>query len=204
MLGLGEALFLEEHYGAAAEMFEVVLARPAPSLLPPGAQTLGPAAPSPVPNGASRERVFDWWATALDREAQTRFLIDRDVLYARILDAVRTELAREPGSVAAAYWLSAASRAVGDLDRAWDAAIAGWVRSMLAGPAGAALRSDLDRLVLQAIIPERVRLLAEGDLDRERLAGEMRAAWDAIKRDWKRAQTPGGDEGCARAASRDH
>jgi tetratricopeptide (TPR) repeat protein len=192
VVGLGEALFLEGHYGASAELFEGALARadtPAPAMAPPGAPTPGQPS-SPVLHASARERVLDWWATALDREAQTRLSIDRDVLYARILELVQRELAREPGSAAAAYWLSAASRALGDLDRAWDTAVAGWVRSTLAGEAGAALRADLDRLVLQAIIPERVRMQAEGDLDRERIAGEMRATWEAIKKDWKRGRPP--------------
>jgi len=193
VIGLGLTLFFDEQYGAAAELFEGMLKQtepPAPS--PSSGGATPPAAVSPSLDGASRERVFDWWATSLDREAQSRLLANRDAIYARILDAVPLELARDPASVAAAYWLPAASRAAGDLDRAWDAAIAGWVRSLLAGDAGETLRADLDRLVLQAIIPERVRLLAEGDLDRERLADEMREAWDAVKRDWKRAATPEG------------
>ena len=80
----------------------------------------------------------------------------------------------------AAYWLPAAHRALGELERAWDTAISGWVRSVLAGEAGADLRADLDRLVLQAIIPERVRAQAAGDLDRERLAADLRAAWETV------------------------
>ena len=43
--------------------------------------------------------------------------------------------------------------------RAWDAAIAGWVRARLAGARSATLRADLDKLVLQGIIPDRVRPL---------------------------------------------
>jgi hypothetical protein len=47
---------------------------------------------------------------------------------------------------------------------------------------GQALRADLDQLVLQAIIPERVRVMAASD--REKAEASLRAAWDAIKRDW--------------------
>jgi hypothetical protein len=46
---------------------------------------------------------------------------------------------------------------VGDLDRAWSAAIAAWVRSTLDPAATAQLRVDLDRVVEQALIPERAR-----------------------------------------------
>ena len=61
----------------------------------------------------------------------------------------------------AAYWLAAAARAQGDLQAAWDAAQAGWVRAPLAADRGAALRADLDRLVLRAIVPERARVAAQ-------------------------------------------
>jgi hypothetical protein len=145
VVGLGEALYLDGMYGASAELFESALPRGEPGI---SALSL---------DIRSRERVLEWWATALD-----------------------------PGSVPATYWLVAANRALGDLDRAWDAAIAGWVRAGLAGTRGAALREDLDRLVLQAVIPERVRFLAEGDRDRERIASEMRVEWEGVKKDWKK------------------
>ena len=59
-LGLGETLFLEDRFGAAAELFEPVL---------DASTALGPAA---------HERVLDWWATALDRHAQSRPMPERD------------------------------------------------------------------------------------------------------------------------------
>ncbi len=48
-IGLAEALYLEERFGAAAELFESVL---------DDSDALGAVA---------HERVLDWWATALDR-----------------------------------------------------------------------------------------------------------------------------------------
>ena len=39
------------------------------------------------------------------------------------------ELRHDPSSGPAAYWLAAASRGAGDLDRAWAAASAGWIRA---------------------------------------------------------------------------
>ena len=74
---------------------------------------------------------------------------------ARIVERMRSELALDPGSSPASYWLAAAARGTGYLDRAWQAAIAGWVRASLARDRGAALRADLDRLATEAIIPER-------------------------------------------------
>jgi hypothetical protein len=174
LVGLGEALYLDGQYGASAELFESALPR------------VGSGAGAPDLGARSRERLLDWWAAALDRAAQSRLAADGSARYARILSMMQQELSRNPGSVPASYWVAAANRALGDLDRAWDAAIAGWVRAGLAGGGGTQLREDLDRLVLQAVIPERVRLLAESDRDRERIAEELRAEWEGIKKDWKR------------------
>ncbi len=81
-----------------------------------------------------------------------------------------------------------AYRSLGQLGHAWDAAIAGWVRSPLAGDQGVALRADLDRLMLQAIIPERARETGASDRDRERAATSLREAWETLKRDWTQKQ----------------
>ena len=65
------------------------------------------------------------------------------------------EVRRDASSTAASYWLVAATRGAGDLDRSWAAAVAAWVRAALAPDRGATLRADLDRLVTQALIPDR-------------------------------------------------
>ena len=87
LVGLGEPLYLEESYGPAAEVFRTALDR---------SLDLGPRA---------FERVFDWWATALDRQAQSGMVDDREAVYARDPGPRPTELARIPGSSAAPYWL---------------------------------------------------------------------------------------------------
>ena len=111
-IGQAEILYLDDRFGAAAELFETSLDR------------------SVVLGTAAHERVLDWWATALDRHAQLR----ADGGSAR---------ASTPGSSNAcapswrstrdrrrrSYWLAAAARGAGDLERAWQAAIAGWVRA---------------------------------------------------------------------------
>ena len=37
------------------------------------------------PNGSSHERVLDWWASAIDRQARMRPEAERPPLYARIV-----------------------------------------------------------------------------------------------------------------------
>ena len=166
VIGLGESLYLEESYGAAAELFESVFER---------SYRAGPV---------GFNRLFDWWATALDRQAQSGLVEDRDSLYERIRVSGQQALGRDPGSGPAAYWVVVAYRSLGDLVRAWEAAVAGWVRAPLTDDMGAALRADLDRLVLQAIIPERARQMASNDRDRERAAASLRASWETVKREW--------------------
>jgi hypothetical protein len=164
-IGFAEALYLDGRFGAAAQLFESVRQRSA---------LLGRPA---------HERVLDWWATAVDRQAQTYPVEERSALYRRILDRMDEEVAENPGSTAAGYWLAAAARASGDLDRAWHAGLAGWLRAALADDHGVALRADLDRLVTQAIIPERAaRLAGRGDPAEPRAA--MRDEWDAFKKSW--------------------
>ena len=113
-VGMGEALYLDDHFGAAAALFESVLD---PSSL------LGPAA---------HERVLDWWATALDRQALARPVADRRPIYDRIAARMAAEIAKDAGSAPAGYWLAAATRGAGDLDGALNEATAGWVRAALA------------------------------------------------------------------------
>jgi tetratricopeptide (TPR) repeat protein len=160
IVGLGEALFFDESYGAAADVFGSALA----------------VTPEAAPD--SRERTLDWWATSLDRDARPRPELDRQNVYQRIRDRMASELLERPASAAAAYWLAAAARAQGDLQAAWDAAEAAWVRAPLGPDRGDALRADLDRLVQEGIVPERARVLA--------LSPEtVRADWERFKERWK-------------------
>lgn len=159
LIGLGETLYFDGAYGAAATLFESVLQ---------GVDFL---------TNPSRERVLDWWATALDRDVRPRPELDRQPLYQRMRTRLEEELAQHPNSGAAAYWLAATSRAQGDLQAAWDAAQAGWVRAPLAADKGAALRADLDRLVLRVIAPERAKVLAQPPEN-------LRAEWERFKTRW--------------------
>lgn len=165
IVGLGEWLFLDERYGPAAELFDTALGRT--DVLSPGA----------------RDRMLDWWATCIDRHAQVTPL-HRTELYERIIDRMDNELRDRPGSTAAAYWLPAAARSMGDLDRAWTAAVAGWLRARVSADQGVALRADLDRLVQTAIIPERARELAGRSRDTKDAVDAMNAEWEHLKTEW--------------------
>ena len=160
VVGLGETLFFEGAFGAAATVFDSVLnSRDALA-------------------GDARERVLDWWASAIDRDARPRPDIERQGVYQRIRRRMDEELATHPASGAAAYWIAAAARAQGDLQAAWDAAQAGWVRARLATDKGAALRADLDRLVLRAIVPDRAKATAQSP-------ETLRAEWERFKESWR-------------------
>jgi hypothetical protein len=165
-LGFAESLFLEDRFLAAAEMFGPVVE---------GSTALGAAA---------HDRVLDWWASALDRHAQTRPAAERPAIYAAVTERMRTELAREPGNAPAGYWIVAAARGGGDLDRAWSAATASWVRAALAPDRGVILRGDLDRLVVYALIPERAARLSPKDPSLA-VAGLL-SEWEAFKASWTR------------------
>ena len=160
VIGLGEALYLDQSPGAAAAVFDSVLASDA-SLLD------------------GRDLVLDWWASAVEEDARPRTEFERQALYQTVRARMREELARRPASATAAYWAIAAARGQGDLQGAWDAAQAGWVRAPLAPDHGAALRGDIDRLVQRAIIPERARAIGQP-------AESIREVWEAFKERWNR------------------
>jgi hypothetical protein len=159
VIGLGEALYFDAAYGAAAEVFLTAIAR------------------DDQPFGA-REKALDWWATAVDRDARPRSELERQTMYQRIRDRMREELGSHPTSATAAYWIVAAARAQGDLQAAWDAAEAAWVRAPLTINHGTTLRADLDQLMQRAIIPERSKATGQPP-------DNLRLEWDKFKERWK-------------------
>jgi hypothetical protein len=161
VVGLGETLYFDQSYGAAAEVFHSAF-EIADGL-----------------SGDSRERVLDWWATASDRDTRSRPEPERQALYERLRSRMQSELSLQPGSATASYWLAASARGKGDLDTAWSAAEAGWVRAPLAADHGAALRADLDRLMQRAIIPERAKATTQP-------ADNLRLEWERFKERWKK------------------
>jgi hypothetical protein len=100
-------------------------------------------------------------------------------VYRAIRDRMQIELGANSSSATASYWLSASAWGLGDHQTAWDAAQAGWVRAAMASDRGAALRGDLDRLVLRAIIPDRARALAQSP-------EVIEQEWSSFKERWSR------------------
>lgn len=160
VIGLGAALYFEGLPGAAASVF-------APLIDGTGLDR------------SARDRLLDWWASAIDRDARPRPEAERRAMYRQVRDRMRAELASNPASGVAAYWIAAAAAGEGDWQGAWDDAQAGWVRAALTDDHGAVVLADLDRLVQRAIAPERARALAQAP---EQLLDE----WAAFKARWAR------------------
>jgi hypothetical protein len=165
MVGFGQWLFLTGRFGAAAELFDTAIA-------------LGTVA-----SADSRDRLLDWWASAMDRQVREAGGDARE-LYGEVLARMEQEARSDPLSAAAAYWIAAAARGVGRLDRAWQAAMAAWVRTGLTPGRAGALRIDLDRLVLTAIIPERARETGAARDGQRQAADTMVTEWERFKADW--------------------
>jgi hypothetical protein len=164
-IGLGQSLYLGEVFGAAAELFDTALTRGA------------------LLSAADRRQLLDWWATALDREAQTRPQDRRSRVFERVIARMEDELRTDPGNPVANYWLAVGARGTGDPERAWGAAVAAWVRSSLSPDTAETLRADLDRLVAQALIPERAHLRPAREQPDAMVT--FRAEWDLVKDQWK-------------------
>jgi len=164
LIGLGQALYLGESFGAAAELFDTALSQPV--LLP----------------DRDRLQLLDWWATAVDREAHSLPPDRRMARFAQVTDRMEIEVRVDPGNAPANYWLAVSARGAGELDRAWDAAIAGWIRAPLRPESAKGLRTDLDRLVTQALIAERAR--TRPAREQAETLSAPRAEWDSIKTQW--------------------
>lgn len=167
LIGLGQLLFLGEAFGAAAELFDNALAQS-----------------GTVPS-RTRTLLLDWWASALDREAQSRPPDKRSPVFDRMVERMENELHSDPGNAPASYWLAIGARGTGDLERAWDSAIAGWVRASLNPDTAPSLRADLDRLVTHALVTERARQRPIPGRDASETTTALLAEWDLIKSQWR-------------------
>ena len=165
LIGLGQALYLGELFGAAAELFDTALSR------------------SSAMSPRDRLMLLDWWATALDREAQSRPADQRGPAFEQIVARMEAELRYDAASPVANYWLAVGARGTGNTDRAWNAAIAAWVRAGLAPETAEQLRTDVDRLVTQALVAERARTRPAEE--RQQAMASMQAEWEMVKQQWR-------------------
>ena len=170
-VGLGVSLYHDNCNGcfsAAAEMFAVALGS--------------------AEGAGDRDRVFEWWAGALEQLAQQiASENDRVAVYRRILDASAAEVAKHDKAVSASYWLVVGAAGAKDLDRAWGAAIAAWIRARGLGARGETLRADLDRFVQQALLPERAKAASPDDAQGQLPA--LVAQWEEIKKKYPSGAT---------------
>jgi hypothetical protein len=163
LVGLGQYFFLSESFGPAGELFDNALAE------------------SVLLNPRERLLLLDWWANALSRSAQAR-------AFERIVARMDDEIRRDPASPVANYWLPVAARGAGDVERAWDVAMAGWVRSALVPETAYQMRQDLDRFVIEALVPELARARSASDTPaaagRARDERAVREEWERLKQQW--------------------
>jgi hypothetical protein len=164
LLALGESLFLEDDFGAAAEIFH---------------SGLDDAATDPELYDA----LLDWWASAVDRQSAALPRDLRREAFERVGARMAQEIVKQSGSATASYWLTVSLRGAGNLPRAWDAAVAGWARARLMGDRTASFRSDINRFVLEGIIPDRVRPLPPEQ--RAAAEAQFKADWELVKEKWK-------------------
>ena len=168
-IGVAEALYLDGQPGPAAELFGAVAARV--------------RATSPP---AEVEKLIDWWARSMADAAQPLPATARTAAYRNLLATMDAELERSPSSATVPYWIAAAARGAGDLDRAWNAALAAWIRAG-ALENGDALRADLERLMVEGVIPERAQQRTKQNIDQATTVSEMAAltsSWRIFTLGW--------------------
>ena len=167
--GLGEALLFDNQPGPASEVFGTLVSSARARLAPGGT-----------------EKLLEWLAVSVSRFAETLGGDARADQYRRLLSILTPVLQTEPMSRAAIYWSAVASRGAGDLDGAWNVAVAGWVREG-SHPDGGSLRNDLERFIVQTVIPERAQARTGQRLDSRTTIAEIAAlteGWRAFTQRW--------------------
>ena len=168
-IGAATALFFENQFGAAADMFSAVV--------PVARERL---------KAVEFEKLVEWWGSTQARLAETQTGEARQAAYERLRNAATLEVQRDPLSGPATYWLIVGLRGAGNLDEAWGAALAGWIR--FGGQPGAEkLRADLDRFVVQTLIPERAQAKTGQRLDTKAAVSEivvMNEEWRNLTTRW--------------------
>jgi hypothetical protein len=165
LIGMGEVLYYGDVFGGAAAHIDTALGR------------------ADLLDDRDRWSLLDWWATSLDRQAQLLPPDRRLPIFDRVAARMELELRQEPGNGPANYWLVVGTRGIGDVVRAWDAAVAGWVRASLHPDSMATVRADIDRLVTEALVVELGR--SRGGPEPQDAIAATRADWELVKSQWK-------------------
>lgn len=168
-IGLAQTLYFENELGPASDWFR--------TLIPSVREELPPA---------ETDKLLEWWATTTSASAEALSGAARTEKYREVLAMMELELESNPMSRAGTYWIAVAARGAGDLNRAWNAAVAGWIRARgVAG--GQQLRADLERFVLHTLIPERAQMRSGQRIDNKATAAEIAALtdeWRNLTRRW--------------------
>jgi hypothetical protein len=168
-VGIATVLFLENQLGAAVDIFSTVM----------------PSARDRL-SEAELEKLLEWLGTSMSRLAETLTAEPRKQAYQKLRAHVRLELERNPLSRSALYWTAVSERGAGDLDSAWAAAVAAWIRTG-GDPERQQLRSDVERFVTQTLIPERAQARTGQRLDAKTTIGEVAVLteeWRTITGRW--------------------
>ena len=164
VIALGELLDLDDQPGAAAVEFERALDRVESAT-------------------SSHERVLDWWASAVDRQAQLRPEAERAPLYSRMVARMEDELRRNAASAVASVLARRGRARQRESRTRMGRRVRGVGACIVPGDRRLQLRADFDQIVTQAIIPERARLVSPAGGAAQSTAA-MRAEWDALKQVW--------------------
>lgn len=168
-IGAGTALFFENQFGPAADMFSTVV--------PLARERL---------KDVEFEKLVEWWGSTQGRLAETLAGGARKAAYERLRTEAALEVQRNPLSRPATYWMIVGLRGAGSLEEAWGAAISGWIR-FGNQPDGEKLRTDLDRFVIQTLIPERAQAKTGQRLDTKSSLNEiavMTEEWRNLTTRW--------------------
>lgn len=167
-VGVATSLFYNDRPGPASVIFERLI-------------------DEPLLSSDERDSVLDWWATALDRVGRVMTKADRARIYGIMGRRLDDEVDGSSSSSPASYWSVVAAWGSGDPERAWDLAVVAWVSAPLAGSDRSRLRIDLDRLVLQGVIPD-VAVLRTGEPADQvytvRTMATLAAEWEELKTFW--------------------
>ena len=178
LIALGQSLYFDEGYSlddrfsAAAELFEVALAR---------ADLLERRAATCCSSGGP--------ARSIARRSRPRVGRDTRSTSASCV-APKRELARDDGRRRPATGWPRRRAASNDLTRAWGAAVAGWVRAGASARAAKRCAPISIGLMRQVILPERARELTPRAMPRPTLA-LLESQWQDLKAKWEGPDAPG-------------